>query len=137
MASQTDALIDQAKKIEQCITPNLYWPVLISLFCKLAGVSMTDTDALIKGGNCIEQCIPHGHQLPVLIYLANQILTGGGGTSGGLLQLVDGTSVTPNINAPAGPPLNPAQIAIFVGPAGTLSIWSPVQQAWVALISLS
>jgi hypothetical protein len=82
MAADTNALMNDAKCIEQCMPRGMQLPVLISLFAQIAGVSV-DTNSLIDGAKCIEQCVPQGFQLPILISLLNQIVSGGGSISGG------------------------------------------------------
>jgi hypothetical protein len=81
--STTDALMDDARCIEQCIPgTDMKLAVLISLFARIAGVS-ADTNSLMDGARCIQQCVPgEDMKLAILISLLSQIAGGGG--SGGL-----------------------------------------------------
>jgi hypothetical protein len=78
VAANTNALIDQAKCIDQCIPKGMQLSVLISIFARLAGVP-PDTQSLINAALCIDQCIPPGMQLAVLNGLANTLTTAGAG----------------------------------------------------------
>ena len=77
--ASTDSLISQAKCIDQCIPRGMQMAVLIAIFAKLAGMSVTDTNALIALAKCIDGCVPPGMQISILNALANQIVSAGSG----------------------------------------------------------
>lgn len=83
MAADTNALMSDARCIQQCIPgSDMKLAILISLFAQIAGVP-TDTNSLMAGAVCIQQCIPGADmKLAVLISLLNQI-SGGGSVGGG------------------------------------------------------
>lgn len=118
----TDAAISDALCVEQCVPTGFVWPVLISLFAKIAGVS-ADPNTLIEGAKCIQSCVPAGFQVPILISLAQQIVAGGGG--GG-----SGTCLSRSV----GPPVVPStcSVAINIDDSGNWSWWDSVSAKWIA-----
>ncbi len=120
--ASTDALIDQARCIQQCIPQGMQVPVLIAVFARLAGMS-ANTNALIDAAKCIDQCIPPGMQLSVLIALANQIAGGAG--SGGAVGFV-----TCGTGAPTSTPASGCGLYVQTDsiPAGI--IWQYYNGSW-------
>lgn len=94
MPLDDQTLTDDATCISQCIPQGMYWPVLIAIFARIAGMPV-DTNALIAEANCISQCIPVGMQLPVLIALASDI-SGGGSAGGGITCGTGAPTSTPS-----------------------------------------
>lgn len=123
----TDSLMFDARCIDSCIPAGMQLAALISLFQKVAGVSLT-TDQLMDGAKCIDSCIPRGMQLPVLISLAQTIVAngGGGGGGGGSGSVLQGTV------DPVAPPASPNSPALYTNlTSGTLFTWNVTSQSWV------
>jgi hypothetical protein len=82
MAADPSGLIPPALCIDRCIPAGLQLPVLISIFAKLANVSL-DPATLIPDALCVNACIPPGYQMAVLISLVSQMGAVGGPVAGG------------------------------------------------------
>lgn len=95
-----DALVADAKCISTCIPDGSKLAVLISLFCKVAGMNC-DPDSLVSDAKCIITCIPPGLYLPILVNLACQIANNGGGGGGQDLFIGHYGGNAPNITPTA------------------------------------
>lgn len=72
MALDTNALMNDARCINDCIPAGMQLPVLIWLIANINSQS-TDPKTLMNDARCIDSCIPVNMRLPVLIALAENI----------------------------------------------------------------
>lgn len=69
MPLDTNALMNSARCIDQCIPKDMQLPVLIWIVATANSLS-TDPNTLMENAKCIESCVPDGMRLPVLIALS-------------------------------------------------------------------
>lgn len=111
------------------IPPGLQLPTLISIFAKLANMSL-DPATLISDAVCVQACVPPGFQMAALISLAQKIVDLGGGLAGGGQLLVySGASPTADGLVPTNQ--NQGAIAYKVDGTGPTFSWRTDTHSWI------
>ena len=108
-----------------CIPQGKKLDVLIWLFAQIA-MATTDPQTLLQDAKCM-WCIPEGKKMDVLLSLAC-IISGGGGGSGGIGQIVYYSGVDPNSDGTL--PVNQNAAAIAIKPGATTYVWDRVNHVW-------
>ena len=125
LTCNAEELVD-ASKCFSGIPKNMEMPVLIKIFCEVAGMSCT-ADTLVESAKCLD-AIPGQMRMPVLIYLACQILTNGGtGTANTCLVCGEG--------APTEDATCDCSIYYTNPPNAGVWVWDAVNSVWECIMS--
>ncbi len=134
MACDAQTVMSDSVMLGEQLPPGMYYPVIISLLCRIAEMPTCDPQTLTHQAECIECAIPVGMQLPVVITLLCQIIAQGG--------VIQNNNIVGNQDDPNGTytPPNPTQASFYYKdtPTGTyVSVWewSVANQYWVPVVT--